>query len=255
LPPDFIEQNRWFVFSVIEDMEGQVRLMRLIDSRKAQEVSFSRSPKTRRLDQKVPVSLPVLVSNAKWRNQKVEHDQDFYDYLLSAHLVRPVIGNDVLNRAASFIAELRTEYLPAFEKFNVFVDPHSVTRIALSLSRMDFATILDDSQLWNAWKLCEPLYKDYLKFLEDTFDPVGAPSFLGRGRVLWYEDLTREEAAILEALKNLESSRVKGVAVKDLRTAAGKRVAHERFDHAISGLSQKGRIVFVDGEFMVKLVD
>ncbi len=269
LPADFLAVNPNYVFKLVEDGYDQADLSRLMRRASTSEVSFLGGLSVRPVSATqsiTPMNLPLVLRDSEAVASPREKEFEFYDFLLKVHLAQPIIGNDAVPEVSRFIREMRTQYLPAFNEYNILVDPHSVTRVALALARMDLASKVKPEHVQEAWRLCEPLYKDYVAHLEDVFDveEVSVARMRARKKLLkegtekrrfvWYEDLTKDESTVYEAILDGFGSSREDTEIKCLLEFLEPTIPAEKVAKAIRSLNEKGRVLISSSRTQIRAV-
>lgn len=254
LPPEFFTPNSKFMFEAVRTGMDYDRVLDRLQRPVCSELSYNCTPALRSLTKPLRLNFPTIITNARYRGPGSKLDIDFFEYLLSAHMFDPIIREGAHDKVAGYIAELRSQYLPAFRRFNIAIDPHSITRIALSSARLGFEREVDSHSMYKAWKTCSDLYKDYISYLEDTFDAPGTPATREDRVVTWYEDLNKDESLVYEAVVDMHDQSHKEVLVSELSARLEPRITQDRVDKAIRGLNLKGQVFFTKGDFAVKPV-
>lgn len=204
--PSFLrKKNTNFYFNMINNMADVSRLKIELNENAAREISYNIVPLGRLVNDGLFVSLPTLLKNSIGLKKKPTFDLDYYDYLLSTHLIRPVIDKGISDLITKYIQEARDNLQQEFEIFNVDIDPHTYTRIGMAYCRMNHLQVLDEYSLSRSVDVINEVMSDYFDQLKHLYTDERTDSLIHKRKISktidWRHNLNKNESTVLSIIE------------------------------------------------------
>jgi len=257
LPSCMKRENGNFEFQFVGSSQESDQLETRKKKMASKEISYNYAPSIRKLNVELKINFPTMIKNATAIGPNSSFDEDFYDYLLTAHTNHPLIEPGIDNKIGDYIENLKNERLNDFIDYNIKIDPNSITKVGLALCRLEFKKYLDESILKRSWHLCSELYNDYIDYLKSSYDFIDLPN--GEKKRIkekenWAEKLSKDEMIVLSKIRNMsDDNKNDRILVNDIIELLMDKLDRQKIELAIEKLSLKG-FVFLPSSFEIKIV-
>lgn len=254
-PPFMRRKNSDFVFRMVNDGGDVARVKSDIIKRSVKELSYNIAPMGRLINDGLFVSLPTLIKNSFGLQKQTTFDLDYYDYLLSTHLINPVIDKDINNRITKYIQEARDNLSREFEIFNVNIDPHTYTRIGMAYCRMNRLKKLDEYSLSRSNDIINEVLKDYFDQLKHLYTDEISNSLINRKKISksvdWRENLNKNESTVLSIVEKKYDQEKEEVLIDWIHQSVIDLMSVDECDLVVNNLINKGYLYQPNGVYSV----
>lgn len=174
LPSEFKRPHPRYEFEFIESRPRAEALADRREQGKTEEVSYNF---LRLVDPSwtlTPIQVPTILHNAHYVPRSRFIDYDVIDFLLTALMVRPRVDEHSIQRIENGLRLIREQVEPESLASHAPFDPHAITRLAMTLCRLDLRTSLDDAAFRKGEHWFLDQYREFCDLRGTLFKPGGA---------------------------------------------------------------------------------
>ena len=162
-----------FEFHFIETMESHSSVERKRKVRKISELSYNHLFQVpSESSNSVSIQIPTLIQNAEFLgvNKSQMGDFDVLDFVQTAFLIKPAVGDNMVPMIEKTIREIHHEIQPNYDGSHVPFDSHSAVKLANALCRLDLTEKLTEERLSSGMHEFRRLYKEFEDAKQDTLN-------------------------------------------------------------------------------------
>lgn len=255
IPREFLNGNQSKSHHFIRSKDNAREVDKLRKSDLGNEINYNYLTIVDEKVDNLPIQIPSIINHSVYRPEQNYNDYDVMEYYVTSFMWKPVISRTLLDKIEKEILFVHNQIYPELEDIPINVDPQSVGKIALALTRLNLTNKLDESGIKESREYVKDTFKELFDLKKNIFPP-GSPSY-SASNIETTSSNSREGEYDLRVLRHIlrikeetgDDSVLIDVLAKECKKAG---ISAFELSEALNSLWERGKIIQTRNWSMVK---